>query len=118
MSKKQRSKQILEGVSRKNPADEFMYGLFLLQSETSLTFQDIFGEEVVYTVREEVSRGSWVKDLWFGKKVVESPRYTRTLGMRAQKLQAYMDSLKHYNKRKEHHHKKAKMRSGMKGGKM
>lgn len=106
-----RAKQVLESVSKDSSVKDYIYNVSLIQRDISLTYSDIFGREFTYQETEEVSRGSWWKDVLYGKKQVTRTKLGRTPGMRAQVLQKYVDAVKKYNERKSRHFKKNKMRS-------
>ena len=83
--------------------------MYVLHSETSIGYTDIFGQEVTYTETVEESRGS-ILDKVLGKKSREVTRLGRTPGMRAQTLQTYIDLMQEHSERKQREQKKGKMR--------
>lgn len=82
-----------------------------------MTYSDIFGEEITYTVKSKVDRPSLVDKL-LGEKYVEESKVGRGPGMRAQALQAYIELMNEHNERKDRQRKKGKMRQKMKKNKL
>lgn len=89
--------------------------MYVLQDETSISYTDIFGEEITYTETVEEKRDSKIKQYLLGNKETEIQKIGRTPGMRAQTLQAYLDLMEEHAERKENERQREKMKNKKKG---
>lgn len=89
--------------------------MYVLQDETSISYTDIFGEEVTYTETITKKRDSKLRQFLLGDKEREVTKVGRTPGMRAQVLQTYLDLMQEHAERKKNEREREKMRSSKKG---
>jgi len=89
--------------------------VYVLQDETSISHEEIFGKQVTYTKTITESRGNKYLDLVFGKKKTEVPKVTKGPGMSAKTLHTYTELMREHFERQENERKRSNMRNQFKG---
>lgn len=115
--RKKRRQEIVNKFSNKSVAGEYAYAVYVLQDETSISHNEIFGEPITYTKTISEERDNKIRQFLLGDKKREIQKVGRSPGMRAQTLQAYLDLMEEHGERKENERKRAKLKNS-KTGKM
>jgi len=89
--------------------------VYVLQDETSISHNEIFGEPITYTKTVSEERDSKIRQFLLGDKKREVQKVGRSPGMRAQTLQAYLDLMEEHAERKENERQRAKLKNSKKG---